>query len=152
HFHDVIPYADLDSGDKEQLDAFCRAVEGLLPCLVRLRTYEGTPAQWSSELRKLAHAFLAIPEDRPEEAQVRNRLLQSLDQLTQFEQLQSISGPATKLPLAFVREFVQDNLEALEGARGEILTGGVTVSGLQALRPVPFRIIYVLGMGEELFP
>src|SRR5262249_32892292 len=36
-YQDVIPFADLASADNDQLDAFCRAVEGLLPRLVALR-------------------------------------------------------------------------------------------------------------------
>src|SRR5205807_2578861 len=36
-YKDVVPFADLDSSNKEQLDVFCRAVEGLLPALSRLR-------------------------------------------------------------------------------------------------------------------
>src|SRR5205085_6971018 len=37
-FGDIVPFADLASGDREQLDAFSRAVVGLLPTLARLRT------------------------------------------------------------------------------------------------------------------
>jgi hypothetical protein len=58
--------------------------------------------------------------------------------------------PASPLPL--VREYVLGQLEKLEGSRGEYLVGGVTLAALQPMRPVPFQIVYVLGLGEDLFP
>ena len=151
-FHDVIPYADLASGDKDQLNAFCGAVEGLLPCLTRLRNYQGTGAQWAAEIRRLVQHFLAIPDDMPQEEQVRDRLLWSLSQLEHLDYLQMAGASPLKLSLALVREFVRENLEALEGARGEFLTGGVTIAPIQTVRFVPFRILYILGLGEDLFP
>jgi hypothetical protein len=153
-FHEVVPYADLASGDKEQLDVFCRAVEGLLPCLIRLRLFHASGTQWANEIRKLAQHFLAVPDDRPEEAQVRDQLLQSLGQLARLDQLKTseVANDFESLPLPLVREFVADSLEALEGTKGEFLTGGVTIAPMQSVRPVPFRIIYVVGLGEELFP
>src|SRR5262249_2455581 len=51
-YQGVIPFADLASSDKEQLDDFCRAVEGLLPRLARLRHLRTTGDGWASELRK----------------------------------------------------------------------------------------------------
>jgi len=80
-FGHVIPFADLASGDREQLDAFCRAVEGLLPTLARLRSAQMTGARWARELERLVAEFLDVPEDRPEENQVRAALLAALDKL-----------------------------------------------------------------------
>jgi len=152
HFHEVVPYADIASADKSQMDSFCQAVEGLLPVLMRLRDFRKTGGQWADELRRLVAAFLAIPSERPEEGEVRDRLLQALPQLRTLDQLSATSGHKIELPLGLVREFVRESLECLEGTKGEYLTGGVTMSALQPLRPVPFQIIYLLGMGEGDFP
>ncbi len=51
-----------------------------------------------------------------------------------------------------MREFVRAHLEGLDGGQGRYLTGGITISALQPMRPIPFSIVYILGMGEELFP
>jgi exonuclease V gamma subunit len=149
-FRQVVPYADLESSDKERLDAFCRAVEGLLPVLIRLRSHQATGRQWAGEIRRLANQFLAVPEDQPGEDQVRDRVLQSVDQLALLDNL--FGEAQRKFPLPLVREFVANNLEAFEGSRGEILTGGVTVASLASVRYVPFRIVYVLGLNESKFP
>ena len=47
---------------------------------------------------------------------------------------------------------VASSLEGIEGSRGQYLTGGVTIASLQPFRPMPFRIVYVLGLGEDGFP
>jgi exonuclease V gamma subunit len=150
-FHGVIPYLDLESSDREQLDAFCRAVEGLLPVLIRLRRpCSGT--QWVDRLRSLVQTFLDVPPDRAEEAEVRDQLLAELPQLAQLDEIIRLDGREPDLPLALVREFVQESLARRVGTKGDYLTGGVTISALQPLRPVPFKIIYLLGLGEGLFP
>ncbi|MBL8799547.1 MAG: exodeoxyribonuclease V subunit gamma, partial [Planctomycetia bacterium] len=148
-FRDVLPFADLASGDRELLDTFCRAVEGLLPRLGRLRTLRTTGAQWSVELRRLAGDFLAVPRDRPEDQGVRQELFQALGRLQVLDRLAAQPG---NLPLPLVREFVLSTLEGIEGTTGEYLTGGVSIASLSALLPVPFRVVYVLGLGEGLFP
>jgi exonuclease V gamma subunit len=146
-FGDVLPYADLDTGDRDQLALFCQAVEGLLTALVRLRTFHGKGRDWAERLRGLMQEFLDIPPERPEEAEVRDRLLAAVAQLELWDH---VAGQG--LPLALVREFLHSRLEGLEARRGAYLTAGVTIAALQPMRPVPFRILYVLGLNEHLFP
>jgi hypothetical protein len=43
-------------------------------------------------------------------------------------------------------------LGAINGYYGDYLTSGVTVSALLPMRPIPFSIVYVLGMEEGGFP
>ncbi len=148
----IIPFADLASGDRDQLDAFCQAIEGLLPTLTRLRRANMTGERWAIVLRRLIHEFLEVPEDRPEEGQVREAVLAALEPLTSWDALQPALRKSRGLPLALVREYVQSQLEALEGHHGEYLTGGVTIAQLQPMRAVPFAIVYVLGLGDDLFP
>jgi exodeoxyribonuclease V gamma subunit len=151
-FGDVIPFADFASTEREHLDAFCRAVEGLLPTLARLRSSAMTGVRWARSLDRLVQEFLDVPADRPEEAQVRVELIACIEKLDAWDSLHTASRKSPGLPLALVREYVQSQLEVLEGNRGEYLIGGVTISALQPMRPVPFEIIYVIGMGEALFP
>jgi exodeoxyribonuclease V gamma subunit len=151
-YQGVVPYSDLLSSDKEQLNAFCRAVEGLLPVLTRLRNWTGTGEKWAGQIRTLVNSFLSVPGDRPEEEEVRGQLFRELEELSRLDALYRLQKRTPRLPLAFVREFVQTALECREGTKGQYLTGGVTISALQPLRPVPFEIIYILGLGEGQFP
>ncbi len=147
-FHEVIPFADLQTDDVELLDAFVLAVESLLPTLTEFRKFQGSATAWAERIRRLVHTYLAVPEDRPEEEQVRDRLLASLEHLRLWDHL----GGDRPLPLPLVREMLYTQLETMEASRGEYLTGGVTLSAFQPMRPVPFAIVYVLGLGEQDFP
>jgi exodeoxyribonuclease V gamma subunit len=148
-FKEVIPYADLQSSDREQLDAFCRAVEALLPRLRRLRTGQRTGKAWAGEIRRLVDDFLVVPEELKAEAQVRDGLFRRLEDLAILDGLRSNPGP---LPLALVRELVTACLQKTVGTLGQPLTNGVTIGNLEMLRALPFRVVYILGLGEGLFP
>jgi exonuclease V gamma subunit len=148
-YEGVAPHSDFWSDDKEQRDAFCRAVEGLLPCLRRLRSKQQDGERWAQTLRGLVEDFLAVPEEMAREASVRDRLLRQLDDMRLLDGLRRQAGP---LPLALVREFVADCLEKTVGTFGAPLIEGVTIATPELLRGLPFRVIYVLGLGEDLFP
>jgi len=146
-FGDVLAYADVESADHEQLAPFCEAVESLLPTLAALRKLKAGGRVWAERLRGLWREFLELPADRPAEAAVRDRLLDALAELELWD------GVAHHpLPLALVREFIATRLSGMEARRGAYLTGGVTIAALQPMRPVPFRVIYVLGLNEDCFP
>jgi exonuclease V gamma subunit len=151
-FGDVIPFADLESGEREHLDAFCRAVEGLLPTLADLRSKSMPGARWAHTLAHLVQEFLDVPDDRPEEAQVRDALLSAFEKLPRWDVLHDAGQKSSGLPLALVREYVRSQLEGLEGNRGDFLVGGVTIAALAPMRPMPFAVVYVLGLGEDSFP
>jgi exodeoxyribonuclease V gamma subunit len=151
-FGHVIPFADLASTDREHLDAFCRAVEGLLPFLARLRSLHADGRRWSGHLQRLLREFLDVPADRPEEVQVRDELFAACERLIHWDYLREAGSAAPGLPLPLVREYVHGQLEKLEGSKGEYLVGGVTLAALQPMRPVPFSIVYVVGLSEDLFP
>ena len=154
NYKGVVPYTDLESGDLAQLDAFCRAVEGLLPRLRELRKMAASGAAWSNHLRRLADDFLEIPSGRKDEAQVRISLLSAFSTLATLDcpRSDTDNGAAAPIPLALVREYVEAKLNELEGASVQYLMGGVSVSAPQPLLGVPFRIIYVLGLGEGIYP
>ena len=151
-FGHVIPFADIQSADREQLDAFCRAVESLLPRLARLRHQSTSGQRWAADLQRLVQDFLDIPADRPEEEQVRTEVLAAVERLALWDHLRAKGGPSTGLPLALVREYMQTQLEGLAGNHGEYLTGGVTLAALQPMRPVPFPVLYVIGLDADTFP
>jgi hypothetical protein len=58
----------------------------------------------------------------------------------------------SKLDIELIKEFIKSSLSSISGGYGDYLTGGVTISGLQPMRPIPFKIVYVLGMEEGSFP
>src|SRR5205823_241344 len=69
-YEGVVPHADLWCQDREQLDAFCRAVEGLLPRLYQLRRTRQSGKAWGQTIRDLVNDFLAVGDDQPGEVHV----------------------------------------------------------------------------------
>lgn len=52
-----------------------------------------------------------------------------------------------------ILKFVTEEVFSSQQLRkGEYLTGGVAISLLQPMRPIPFKHIYILGLGEGKFP
>ena len=49
-------------------------------------------------------------------------------------------------------EFVTAELAALEISRGQYLSEGVVVSSFLPMRPIPFKVVFVTGLGERNFP
>lgn len=146
---DVIPFADVESGDRERLDQFCRLVEGLLPMLVRLRGMKATAGEWSETLLVLLQRFLAVPDDRPEEEPVRDSLIESMGRFAEWDLLQDAE---VSLPLALVREAIAGRLRDIPGRRNDVLASGVTIASLQPQRPIPFEVVFLAGLGEKNFP
>jgi exodeoxyribonuclease V gamma subunit len=50
------------------------------------------------------------------------------------------------------REVAAGTIEAPESAHGQIRGSGVAVGSMDALRSIPFRAIFVMGLGEATFP
>lgn len=98
---------------------------------------------WADSLHRIAGEFLAVGNDEPLEESVRRQLFQTLRALDKIE------GPQS---LDFVVEAVEEFVGGIKCQHGGYLTHGVTIAGLQPMRPVPFKQVFVLGMGEGLFP
>jgi exodeoxyribonuclease V gamma subunit len=49
-------------------------------------------------------------------------------------------------------EFARGALAALDAKRGQYLADGVVISSFLPMRPIPFRVVFITGMGEGKFP
>ncbi len=99
---------------------------------------------WSAFLSHLVTAYL----DAPSEAEARDvsrclRIVQVLEDL-------DTDGHPVSYRMAY--EFVIAALERLDGHHHGYLSGGVSISSLRPMRPVPFRVVFIAGMGEGVFP
>ena len=60
--------------------------------------------------------------------------------------------PGPRVGVRVATEILREALSGLGGARGEYLADGVVVSALTPMRAIPFRVAFLLGMGEGRFP
>lgn len=98
---------------------------------------------WAGRLRAVMDEFLAVEKDDSVEARVRTGIIRTLNSL------KVVRGPQSyKLPVAVVEHAVA----GAECAKGGYLRHGVTIGTLRSLAHVPFRQIFIVGLGEGGLP
>ncbi len=99
---------------------------------------------WAAFLSHLVTAYL----DAPSEAEARyvSRCLHIVQALEDLD----ADGRPVSYRMAY--EFILAALEGLDDHHSGYLSGGVVVSSFRPMRPVPFRAVFIAGMGEGVFP
>ncbi len=152
------PYSDINTPSRGA-DLFSVLVERLYRRLSGLANGRFSCAEWKLKIEALMADFLAIPADHAPEAYVRSKLHSALDTFADagargfgaaLEQL--CAKQAAQAPLAAVRQYLADTMASIPCGKGRYLTDGVTIAALHPMRPVPFKQVYVLGLGEGMFP
>ena len=103
-----------------------------------------TMTEWSAFFARMVNAYLAADTDSEERA-----LSQASQQIERLRGL-DVGGRAVGYRIAC--ESLREALEGLTGARGHYLADGVVVSPLLEMRSLPFRVVFLCGLGEGRFP
>ena len=108
------------------------------------RREDGTRADcWAERLARLAKTYLAVEKDD----ELENKVCQSV--VGTLYSLGEISGDQSfELAASAVEHFVG----GIPCRKGSFLTSGVTIGGFSSLSAVPFRQVYMMGMGAGGFP
>jgi hypothetical protein len=115
-------------------------------------------AGWRDLFLQLMESFLDIPDDLPGEQQVRKALVRALDSLVGGEAQLGLSSclaaaeAEEEFGLSLVREYLAEALGSISSGRGRYLVGGVTVASFLPMRPIPFKVVYIVGLQEGGFP
>jgi exodeoxyribonuclease V gamma subunit len=108
------------------------------------RSAQLTMTEWSTFLAGMIHTYLTADSDAEERA-----LLVCLQRV---HDLQDLDVTGCKLGYRIACESLRDALEGLKGTRGHYLADGVVVAPLLAMRSLPFRVVFLCGLGEGRFP
>ena len=143
----------LEARDADSVCKFSEVVETLFRKLSALgqmpkaicssRDEKEWPNTWAGRLHEIMDEFLAVDKDDGIESLVRAKIVRTLNGLATIAGEQSY-----KLLVAIVEHFVS----GVECAKGGYLRHGVTIGGLRSLANVPYKQIFVLGLGEGGFP
>ena len=115
----------------------------VLPFLATRRD-DGTRADcWADRLSRLAKTYLANDKDDHLENKVSASLLATLYSLGEIS-----GGQSFELAAAAAEHFVG----GIPCRRGGYLTSGVTISSFSSLSALPFKQVYMMGMGAGGFP
>lgn len=107
------------------------------------RTAKMLPSAWARFFESMLRSYLVLPEGS-EESELR-RCLSALATLAERD-------AGVEVGYRIAAELACGELEALPAARGVPLGDGVVVASLLPMRAIPFRAIFVLGLGEGRFP
>jgi exonuclease V gamma subunit len=147
-YRGVVPNADMNSSDREQISAMSETMEFLRSQLAPFTAGPMAAEQWRQIVEGLIEKFIAIPRDMPAEEEVLRSLRAWLARLEIFD-----NAPQPRLFSSdFIRQYLADGISAIPRSQGRYLITGVNVSALVPRRQIPFKVCYVLGMGEGPFP
>lgn len=141
-------------GSNEELELFCSTMEDLFKIFKEMQQMH-TGEEWKCLINKFIDRFLEIPEDlQNEEMPVKQNLEQLLNSLERFDALfeDPQSGNKRKWDMIYILSFLKTHISEMPVRRGRYLTGGITISAMTPMKPVPFKIVYIMGLGEKDFP
>ncbi|MFO7951510.1 MAG: exodeoxyribonuclease V subunit gamma [Bacillota bacterium] len=134
---------EVSGSQAESAARFGLLIRSLLADCRFVREEEMTPGKWAEFYRVQLDAYLFAQDQQ--DRQDRLRLLSALSKLETMDLGSKVSG-------RIAAEIALNAVESLGGGRGRYLAEGVVVSSFLPMRAIPFRVVFVLGLGEGLFP
>ncbi len=118
-------------------------VRSLLADARFVRRQQMTLAGWASFYTAQVENYFHVAGGADERDRL--QLLRALGRLEKMDLGQKVSG---RIAAAIAGRAI----DSLGGGRGQYLTEGVVVSTFLPMRAIPFRVVFLLGLGEGLFP
>jgi exodeoxyribonuclease V gamma subunit len=150
-YRNIIPFTGRDTNDQRLVDTFVTTIELLYSRVRDLPVHETSGTEWQGIIESLIFDFIAIPADKPDEKLVMDALMAGLKKLSVLDAYPDAKRSGM-FSFPFIKEFISEHLADIPGRRGGYLTGGINISALVPKRLIPFKIIYILGMQEGMFP
>jgi exodeoxyribonuclease V gamma subunit len=124
--------------------ALVRFARVLLADAIELSSRTLTFEQWSRVLSNLIATYVHPPDQAG--ARVRDLIISAMDTLAPKEMR------STPVSYAIASDFALARIVDVEAEHGVYGESGVVVGSLSALRSIPFRVVFLLGLGESIFP
>ncbi|MGO9453957.1 MAG: exodeoxyribonuclease V subunit gamma [Candidatus Binataceae bacterium] len=121
---------------------FIRLARTLIADVREVRSHRLSFADWSRLMHTMIAQYVHVSE--PADEQIRDRFLEALGDMMTVE-----SGA---LGYGVAHAFASALIDDVESQQGTLAGRGVAVGSLGSLRSLPFRTIFVLGLGEAIFP
>lgn len=143
-YEGILPYDDVEGEAAETLGRFAAFCDRLFALRDPLRESRSLVA-WRELLDGLLTDLLHASEDNAWQHQL---IRDALDALVEAEASGGHEGPVT---LEGVRWLLESHFAASHTDH-DFLSGGVTFCAMLPMRSIPFRVIAVLGLGDDAFP
>lgn len=140
YWNDIAPISEIEGTKALFIGRFWHLLQTLFDCREEMST-ERSGAQWQHFLNAMLDRFFS---EQADESGIIQRIRDALDQ---FQQVTS----EEKLSRELVLLWLQKNL-ADKNVSGRYFSGGVNFCGMRPMRSLPFRVICLLGMNDQVFP
>ena len=140
--------ADLPDEWSTEAARFMLIVRSLIADTRDLPKWEMSGKEWGQFLQTLLKTYLKPVSDTDSEAF--QKLLQNAVAIRDLDTGQMNGN--SRFGFSTIYEFFKQKQESAVLHRGHYLAEGVTISSFQPMRPIPFKAVFLLGMGEGLFP
>jgi exonuclease V gamma subunit len=107
-----------------------------------------TIKEWSSLLTGFIESYIN-PKDKSDKTLIK-KVMVYLKTLNNFD-ISSTVGE-NKFEYGIINGFIEKYLNSLKKGKGLYSKSGVTVSTLLPIRAIPFKYVYIMGLGEGRFP
>ncbi len=142
-FEDLVSVGEIDGNQAELLGRFMRFYQQLCLWSEKLQSPR-TPRQWQLLLNQLLDDFFVDDEQQGAIFFIR-------EQIDQWLQLLAELDSDIKINTILLRKVLGEKLQTRQASHA-FMSSGITFSSLKPMRALPFRVIIVLGMNEEVFP
>jgi len=147
-FNNILPYDDIEGDSSILLGKLLDFAETLFSLIGELQKQHSLVG-WSKILLQIQKELLCADDNSENEERFLHRLLLGL------EELQHRTSYNRKVSLRVIRSFLASSMDErfspLAGESG-FLAGGVTFCSMLPMRAIPFKVIYLLGMNDGIFP
>lgn len=141
-----IPYNEAIA-DEVEIDKFITVIVELNKVIYEINQ-SANHSILITKILELLDQYLAVDWDDSFELTVQNSLKEALLQFAEYiEKLEN-----TNITLDTIIEYIKSVLKSIGSSKGSYLLNAINVSQLFPMRPIPFKIIYILGLNESDFP
>jgi len=135
---------EIDEAEMPAAQAFVSTARALLADAHAIRSGRMSLARWAQMIARMIERYVIVAD--PDDQQMRDRCLAAINAMSS----DGIDSP--EVPYAVAEAMASALIEEL-GARQVRFAGrGVAVGAMGTLHSIPFRVIFVMGLGESLFP
>ncbi|MGI5861126.1 MAG: exodeoxyribonuclease V subunit gamma [Myxococcales bacterium] len=135
---------ELGQSSQGSAASFGLLARSLIADLRFARSARLTTAQWAELLGAMVETYVS-PRGEQEEREL-ERCLRAVRSVAEY----GLDGREVSCRVA--SELASASLGSISGGRGQYLSRGVVISTLQPMRALPFRVVFIAGLGEGRFP
>lgn len=144
-FEDILPMKYLSKEDSDNIFSFMTFAKELFRCSARLPLLK-TPLDFKNKLEEMLDFFFAFDKSDRNACEEMRRIRNIIDD---FAEIAEKSAP--EISFDALMQYLEDELGREQSGRG-FLSANVNFCSLKPLRALPFRVIYLVGMGNGEFP